>query len=55
MQKDKIKQMLRYGVPFVTLAFIFGIALACGGGEPSTEEVSKAIWGSLQYKSLKGR
>ena len=41
MKRDRIKKLLRYAVPFIALALMFGFALACGGGEPSTKEVSK--------------
>ena len=40
MKRDRIKKLLRYIVPFMALALIYGFALACGGG-PSTKEVSK--------------
>ena len=43
MQKDKKKQMLRYLIPPMVLALIFGFALACGGNGSSTEEVSKVV------------
>lgn len=42
MKRDRIKKLLRYAVPLMTLALIFGFALACNGCEPSTKEVSKA-------------
>ena len=42
MGKGKIKQILRYAIPFLAFIVIFGFALACGGGEPPTEGVSKA-------------
>ena len=42
MKRDRIKKLLRYIVPFMALALIYGFALACGG-EPSTKEVSKVV------------
>ena len=41
MKRDRIKKLLRYAVPFIALALIFGFALACGGSGSSTKEVSK--------------
>jgi len=41
MQKDRVKKVLRYVVPFVAFILIFSFALACGESETSTEEVSK--------------
>lgn len=43
MKSDRIKKLLRYAVPFMALALIFGFALACNGCETSTEEVSKVV------------
>ncbi len=41
MKRDRIKKLLRYAVPFIALALIYGFAVVACGGEPATEEVSK--------------
>lgn len=41
MQKDKLKQILIYVIPFIAFIIIFGFTSACGSGRSSTKEVSK--------------
>ena len=44
MQKDRVKRVLRYVIPFIAFMLVFGFTLAsCGGSESSTEEVSKVV------------
>ena len=40
MQKDKLKQILIYVIPFIAFIVIFGFALACGSGEPPIKGLS---------------
>ena len=39
---DKLKQILRYVIPFVVFMLLFGLALVCGSCVPLTKEVSRA-------------
>ncbi len=48
MQKDKLKQILIYVIPFMAFIVIFGFALACGTSpgeaiESTEKEIKKEI------------
>ena len=60
MGRDKIKQILRYAIPFLAFIVIFGFALACGGSshklpkeaESITPETFKNLCEDVSYDEL---